>query len=112
MSVDQGIKILLVEDAKVMRKMERMTLNSVGYKNVIESEDGNDAITKLQKENKIDLIISDWNMPNKNGFELLVWVRSADKLKKIPFIMATGRGEKKEMKKAADAGVSSFISKP
>ena len=50
MSVDQGIRILLVEDAKVMRKLERKTLNSLGFENINEAEDGNDAITKLQKD--------------------------------------------------------------
>ncbi|HOJ37693.1 MAG TPA: chemotaxis protein CheW [Ignavibacteriales bacterium] len=112
MPLDKNIQILLVEDAGVMRKMERKTLASIGFENVIEAEDGNQAIEILEKGTKVDLIISDWNMPNKDGFELLLWVRASEKYKSIPFMMATGRGEKKEVAKATDAGVSAFITKP
>lgn len=106
------IKILLVEDASVMRKMESKVLSSLGYNNIIEAEDGDKAISLLQGGQSVDLIISDWNMPNKNGFELLKWVRESQSFKELPFLMATGRGEKKEVAQAAEAGVSAFISKP
>ncbi len=112
MSIDANIKILLVEDAKLMQKMEKKTLNALGFEHVVLAEDGDDAIKKLKQEGDFNLIISDWNMPNKNGYDLLVWVRNHDKFKSVPFIMATGRGEQKEVKKANEAGVSSFISKP
>ena len=108
----KNIKILLVEDASVMRKMEIKTLNALNLTNILEAENGKDAIDVLQKNDSIELIISDWNMPEMDGFELLKWVRSNKKTKKIPFLMATGRGEKKEIEKALEAGVSSFISKP
>ena len=75
MSLDTNLKILLVEDAAVMRKMEIKTLNSLGLENIVQAEDGNDAIEKLNAEKGFNLIISDWNMPNKDGFELLMWVR-------------------------------------
>ncbi len=112
MSLDPQMSVLLVEDASVMRKMERKTLNSLGLENIIEAENGNDAIAKLEEYGHVDLIISDWNMPEKSGYELLLWVRDHDEFTYIPFLMATGRGEKKEIEKASDAGVSSFISKP
>ncbi|MBF0523715.1 MAG: chemotaxis protein CheW [Deltaproteobacteria bacterium] len=113
MSADlKKIKILLVEDTAIMRKIEINTLKSLGYENIIEAVDGNDAIARLQAEPGIDLIISDWNMPNKDGYELLRWVRANDRLKQIPFLMATGEGDKKQEQKAVDAGVSSFIGKP
>ncbi|MGE5679369.1 MAG: ABC transporter substrate-binding protein, partial [Bacillota bacterium] len=111
-SINPAMKILLVEDASVMRKMERKTLDAIGLKNITEAEDGNDAISKLSSGEQFDLIISDWNMPNKDGYELLLWVRANDKLKNLPFLMATGRGEIKEVTVAKQAGVSSFISKP
>jgi chemotaxis signal transduction protein/ABC-type nitrate/sulfonate/bicarbonate transport system substrate-binding protein len=107
-----NITILLVEDAAVMRKIELKTLKSLGFDTVIEAADGEIAVAKLQKNEKIDLIISDWNMPNKDGYELLVWVRGEEKYKHIPFLMATGQGEKKQEKKAVEAGVSSFVAKP
>jgi chemotaxis signal transduction protein/CheY-like chemotaxis protein len=112
MAVNKSIKILLVEDAGVMRKMEIKTLNSLDFNNVKEAENGKDAIEYLQNDPAVELIISDWNMPVMDGFELLKWVRSNEKTKNIPFLMATGRGEKKEVEKASEAGVSSFISKP
>lgn len=112
MELNTGIKILLVEDASTMRKMEIKTLNSLDFKNVIEADNGKTAIKVLEKESRIDLIISDWNMPEMDGFDLLNYVRSNEKTKSVPFLMATGRGEKKEVEKALEAGVSAFISKP
>ncbi len=112
MEIQNSIKILLVEDAGVMRQMEKKTLNSLGFTNIVEAETGIHAVDYLKKDSKIDLIISDWNMPEMDGFELLEWVRKYEKTKDVPFLMATGRGEKKEVEKANEAGVSAFISKP
>ncbi len=112
MSFNQDLKILLVEDASVMRQMEKKALNSLGITKIVEAADGREAIEKLRAEDDIDLIISDWNMPVMNGLELLQWVRGNEPIGNLPFMMATGRGEKKEIAKAGDAGVSSFISKP
>jgi chemotaxis signal transduction protein/CheY-like chemotaxis protein len=112
MAINKNIKILLVEDAGVMRKMEIKTLNSLDFNNVKEAKNGKAAIELLQNSLDVELIISDWNMPVMGGYELLKWVRSNGKTKDLPFIMATGRGEKKEVEKASEAGVSSFISKP
>ena len=108
----KSITILLVEDAAVMRKIETKTLKSLGFDHIIEAVDGKVAVTQLKETDKIDLIISDWNMPNMDGYELLVRVRSDEKFKHIPFLMATGQGEKKQEKKAVDAGVSAFVAKP
>lgn len=112
MSVDTQMKILLVEDSKITRKMEIKILKELGFNNLVEANDGEEAIQKLREEQEIRLIISDWNMPNKNGYELLVWVRSDEKCQGIPFIMATARAEKKEAVKATEAGVSNFLPKP
>jgi chemotaxis signal transduction protein/ABC-type nitrate/sulfonate/bicarbonate transport system substrate-binding protein/DNA-binding response OmpR family regulator len=113
MEIDRAIKILLVEDSKMTRKLELKVLNDLGFTNVVEANDGDEAIARLVEHADTCLIISDWNMPNKDGFELLKWVRSSDESNKtIPFVMATARGEKKENAKAADAGVTSFITKP
>lgn len=112
MELNKNMKILLVEDASVMRKMEIKTLNTLDFNNIKEAEHGEDALRILAGDPKFDLIISDWNMPVMDGFELLKKVRENDATSKIPFLMATGRGEKKEVEKAIEAGVSSFISKP
>ena len=108
----EDLKILLVEDAAVMRKIELKALNTSGFVNVLEAGDGDEAISMLETVEGIGLIISDWNMPNKDGYELLLWVRSHEKFEKVPFIMATGQGDMKQEKKAIDAGVDGFIAKP
>ncbi len=107
-----NVKILLVEDALTMRKIEAKTLRSLGFEQIIEASDGDEAIQKLQEVDDISFIISDWNMPQKDGYELLVWVRTSEKYKNIPFLMATAQGEHKQEKKAIEAGVSSFVAKP
>ena len=109
---DSNLKVLLVDDFKSTRNLERNMLNAIGYKNVVDAEDGEDAINKLEEEGDIDFIISDWNMPNKSGYDLLVWVRGNEKFKAIPFIMATAQSEKKEMIKALKAGATNYIPKP
>ncbi len=108
----KNIKILLVEDAATMRNIEINILNLLGFNDIIEAEDGDSAIDILQETDDIDLIISDWNMPNKGGYDLLVWTRSYKKYKDIPFIMATAQSDRAQAIKAEDAGVSGFISKP
>ncbi len=112
MSTPEKTKILLVEDSPLMQKMEISVISSLGYKNIVSAENGNDAIEKLQEQGDIDLIISDWNMPEKDGYELLLWVRADEKCKNIPFLMATGQGDREQAEKASGAGVSSFIAKP
>jgi chemotaxis signal transduction protein/ABC-type nitrate/sulfonate/bicarbonate transport system substrate-binding protein/CheY-like chemotaxis protein len=112
MEIDRSIKILLVEDSRMTRKMESKVLNELGFEDIVEADDGNSAIAILQQRRDIELIISDWNMPNRDGFELLKWVRSNESSQHIPFIMATARGEKKETARAMEAGVSSLITKP
>ena len=108
----EDLKILLVEDAAVMRKIELKALNTSGFDNVLEAGDGDEAISMLETVEGIGLIISDWNMPNKDGYELLLWVRSHKRFETVPFIMATGQGDMKQEKKAIDAGVDGFIAKP
>jgi chemotaxis signal transduction protein/ABC-type nitrate/sulfonate/bicarbonate transport system substrate-binding protein/CheY-like chemotaxis protein len=112
MELSNGMRILLVEDANAMRKMEIKTLKDLDFKNIAEADNGKTAIKVLEKEASVDLIISDWNMPEMDGFDLLKYVRTNEKTKNVPFLMATGRGEKKEVEKALEAGVSAFISKP
>jgi len=105
-------KILIAEDARAVRNLEINMLKDMGYETIIEAEDGQAAINILQSHTDIELVISDWNMPNKTGFDLLVWMRNNDACKDIPFIMATGQGEKKKVQKAKDAGANNFVTKP
>lgn len=112
MPINYDMKILLVEDSRVTRKLEAEVLTQMGFTNIIEAEHGDEAIAILQEEPDIQLIISDWNMPWKDGYDLLVWVRSDPSCHNIPFIMATSQAEKKQTEKASAAGVNGFITKP
>ena len=112
MKVDQNIKILLVEDAAVMRKMEIRILNKLNFKNIIEAKNGNEAILKLANDSGIQIIISDWAMPEMDGYDLLIKIRENPEYKDIPFIMATGQGDKASVVKALEAGANCLIAKP
>ena len=113
MTVDpQNIRILLAEDSAMMRKIEVKTLRELGFEQIVEAANGNEAVRILEAGEMVDLIISDWNMPDMDGYELLVWVRGREASHHIPFLMATGQGDKQQEQKAMDAGVSSFVAKP
>jgi len=112
MGVDTDIKILLVEDAATMRKMELKILKQLGFNNVIEAVDGQAAVETLQNDQEIQLIISDWAMPNMDGYELLGWIRNSDSFKTLPMIMATGQGDKAYVSKAMEAGANGVVAKP
>lgn len=112
MAADLKIKILLVEDASTMRKMEVKILKQLSFDNIIEAVDGDDAIKKIESEKNIQLIISDWAMPNKDGYELLTWLRSHDTYNSTPMIMATGQGDKEYVEKAMQAGANGVVAKP
>jgi two-component system chemotaxis response regulator CheY len=111
MEVNKKIKILIVDDFATMRKVIRNLLKQSGYENVTEAEDGVAAMTVL-KSTKIDFVISDWNMPNMTGIELLRAVRSDDELGTMPFLMVTAESLKDNVVEAVKAGVSNYIVKP
>lgn len=109
--MDKQIKILVVDDFATMRKVIRNLLKQVGYDNIVEAEDGVIALKTL-KSQKIDLIVSDWNMPNMTGLELLKAVRSEEDLKSTPFLMVTAEALQDCVIAAVKAGVSNYIVKP
>ncbi|MGV8078656.1 MAG: response regulator [Syntrophales bacterium] len=109
--MDKGLKLLIVDDFATMRKVIRNILKQIGYENIVEAEDGSIALRVL-KSQKIDLIISDWNMPNMTGLELLKAVRADDDLKTTPFLMVTAEALQENVVAAVKAGVSNYIVKP
>ena len=111
MALDTSIKVLVVDDFATMRRIVKGVLKQLGFKDVIEADDGTTALDELKKEN-IGLIVSDWNMPKMTGLELLKKVRQDDELKSIPFIMVTAEGQKENIIEAVKAGVSNYIVKP
>lgn len=112
MAIDTNKKILLVEDSGATRKMELMIIKQLGYSDTIEALDGIEAVEILQSDQQVDLVISDWNMPNMDGLELLKWLRADAKHANTPFIMATGQGQKSQAAVAQQAGVSGMVPKP
>lgn len=111
MDVDKNMKILVVDDFSTMRKIIKNLLKQAGYKNIVEAEDGGAALKVLESE-KVDFIISDWNMPNMNGLEFLKAVRANSESSSLPFLMVTAEGLKENVVLAVKAGVSNYIVKP
>jgi two-component system chemotaxis response regulator CheY len=111
MDVNKKMKILVVDDFATMRKVIRNLLKRSGYENITEAEDGVAAMNVL-KSTKIDFVISDWNMPNMTGIELLRAVRSDNELCATPFLMVTAESLRDNVVEAVKAGVSNYIVKP
>ncbi|MGH1373085.1 MAG: response regulator [Cellvibrionaceae bacterium] len=107
-----AIRFLVVDDASFIRDMVKKQLRDrIAGAEIYDASDGNRAIAQLKKQ-RVDVILSDWEMPGMSGEEFLAWVRSQDDFKDIPFIMVTSRGDKDHVVKAIQAGVSDFITKP
>jgi two-component system chemotaxis response regulator CheY len=105
------MKILVVDDFATMRKVVKNLLKQAGFENVVEAEDGAVALRVL-KSQKIDFIVSDWNMPNMTGLELLKAVRADQELATTPFLMVTAEALQDNVVAAVKAGVSNYIVKP
>jgi two-component system chemotaxis response regulator CheY len=105
------LRILIVDDSLTMRRILVNTVIKAGFSDVKEAEDGKDALAKLMA-GEYDLLMTDWNMPNMNGLELVQAVRADDKLKKIPILMVTTRNMKEDIVNAIKCGVNGYIVKP
>jgi DNA-binding response OmpR family regulator len=106
------IRILIVDDAAFIRDMMKKHLRShIRGSEIFDAVDGNRAVAAL-KANNIDLIMSDWEMPDMTGEELLHWVRQDEKYKECPFVMVSSRGDRDHIVKAIEAGVSDYLTKP
>ena len=105
-------KILFADDSPVIKKMVKRTIESIGFE-MLEAGDGKEALAVLdQSVENIVLVISDWNMPNMNGFELLTSIKGNGRLKHIPVLMLTTEGEKANINKAIQAGAANYMLKP
>ena len=106
-----NMKFLIVDDFSTMRRIVRNLLKEIGYANADEAEDGVVALTKL-RASKFDFVVSDLNMPNMDGFELLNSIRGDEALKKLPVLLVTAEAKKEDIVTAAQAGASGYIVKP
>ena len=109
--MDTSIKVLIVDDFATMRRILKNILKQLGFKNLVEADDGTTAWEVLETQS-IDLIISDWNMPKMTGLELLKKVRASDNHKGTPFLMVTAEAQKQNVIEAVQAGVSNYVVKP
>jgi len=107
----QNLKFLVVDDFSTMRRIVRNLLKDLGFTNVEEAEDGTVALQKLRGD-VFDFVISDWNMPNMTGIELLRQIRADSTLKKLPVLLITAEAKKENIIEAAQAGASGYIVKP
>ncbi len=108
---DLNMKILVVDDFSTMRRIVKNLLKQLGYTNIEEAEDGEQAFTKLQGGD-FNFVISDWNMPNLDGLGLLKLVRADAQLKDLPILMVTAEAEKEKVITAIQAGVNNYVVKP
>ena len=111
MAADPNMKILVVDDFATMRRIIKNILTQLGFKNIIEADDGTTALNVLKSE-KIGLIVSDWNMPKMTGLDLLKAVRADAATANTPFIMVTAEAQQDNIILAVKAKVSQYIVKP
>ena len=104
-------RFLIVDDFSTMRRIVRNLLKEIGYGNAEEAEDGAIALNML-RAGKFDFVVSDINMPNMNGFELLKHIKSDDSLKAVPVLMVTAEAKKEDIVAAAQGGAAGYIVKP
>ena len=109
---DSSIKILVIDDMSTMRNLVKKRLGEMGFQNFEEAEDGQLAWAKLNSVPDIRLVVSDWNMPNCTGLELLKRVRIDSRLKAMPFVLLTAETEIAQVKEAIVAGVDGYVLKP
>jgi len=105
------LKILAVDDSPTMRRIIVNTLKRAGFEDVLEATDGKDALAKLKVET-VNFVITDWNMPEMDGLELVTKIREDAKLKELPILMITTRSVKDDIVDALKAGVNNYIVKP
>ncbi len=105
------MKILAVDDSPTMRRIIINTLKRAGFNNVVEATDGRDALAKMKVE-KVDFVITDWNMPEMDGLAFVTNLRSSAEYKTLPVLMVTTRSVKEDILEAMKAGVNNYIVKP
>jgi two-component system chemotaxis response regulator CheY len=111
MNMSTDLKFLIVDDFSTMRRIVRGLLKEMGCNNADEAEDGVAALNML-RNGRYDFVVSDINMPNMNGFELLKAIKADAVLKRIPVLMVTAEARKEDIVLAAQSGAAGYIVKP
>jgi two-component system chemotaxis response regulator CheY len=111
LSIDTSLKYLVVDDFATMRKVVRSSLRELGIVSMDEAEDGQQALSILKKGG-FGFVVSDWNMPNMQGIDLLRAIRADPELRHIPVLLVTAENKRENILEAAQAGVNGYIVKP
>ena len=111
MPAELTMRILVVDDFATMRRIISNVLRQLGYENIVEAEDGVKALKVLESE-KIDFVITDWNMPEMSGLDLLKAIRANSDKEEMPVLMVTAEALQENIVMAAQAGVNNYIVKP
>jgi two-component system, chemotaxis family, chemotaxis protein CheY len=109
--IDYRMKVLVVDDFATMRKIVRNILKQIGFEDITEAEDGNAALRVIKNE-PIGLVVTDWNMPNMSGLDLLREIRGNSQTASLPVLMVTAEGLKENVMEAVKAGVNNYVVKP
>lgn len=107
-----ALKFLVVDDSVTMRRIVLNSLKQIGHESFVEASDGRDALNKLAADDSINFIITDWNMPDVSGLDLVKSVRANPKTANIPILMVTTRGMKEDIVEALNAKVNNYVVKP
>ena len=105
------MRILVVDDSSTMRRIIINALNKVGYSDYVEAGNGREGVDKLAA-GPVNLIITDWNMPEMSGLEFIKAVRANDQTKHIPALMVTTNAAQADITQAMEAGVNNYLVKP
>ena len=112
MGIDYSMKVLVVDDFATMRRIIKNILRQIGFTNIVEADDGTTAWDTLNKDGGIQFVVSDWNMPQMTGIELLRKVRASEEFADMPFLMVTAEAQQENIIEAVQAKVSNYIVKP
>ena len=111
MPADPNMKILVVDDMVTMRRIMKNILKQLGFANIDEAENGQEALQKLRSDT-FGCVVSDWNMPVMTGIDMLRAIKADEKLKAIPVLIVTGKAQQSNLVEAVQAGASNYIVKP
>jgi two-component system chemotaxis response regulator CheY len=109
-------RILIADDMPTIRDLVKTQLKALGFKNILEAHDGEQAMNILVKNlsagTPVELVVSDWNMPKMTGLELLKYVRASVEMSQLPFVLLTSESERDQVTEAILSGVSQYVVKP
>ncbi len=106
------MKILVVDDSSTMRRIISNILKSNGYEDIVEAGDGVEGLNQLKAHPDVQMVLTDWNMPNMNGLDFLAKIRETTPSSQLPVIMVTTEAEKANVVAAIKAGANNYIVKP